>query len=166
VSEATVRRYLADPRFNFPRQGPWTAEHVEGIKRWAADYLQEDRTARHLDAAAVGDLARARIQVAMQLQIARRKMVEAQRAVLEQKYVIREELEKNEARKWEAVKKGLQQIGKALRQRMADESDPAKCQAIIDEAHRELVNRFRGGPPKAPEVGQSEPTKATGGGNE
>jgi hypothetical protein len=141
-----VRRYLADPRCPH-RSGPWTARQVEELRTWAAEFLQEDRSgkASGRDDDEAFNLSRAEKQVNIQLKLQRKRKVEAECSVLEKKYVKRDEHELAHAKKFEAIKKSLQQVAKALRQRLADETDPGRVEEILSTALRAVMNSGFGG---------------------
>jgi predicted RNA-binding protein (virulence factor B family) len=59
--------------------------------------------------------------------------------------VLRSDHEAATARKFKTINKSIQQMGKALKQRLADETDPSAIERIWNEAFRALFNRGFGG---------------------
>lgn len=85
-----------------------------------------------------GNLARARIIAQIRKLVAQEQQLQLEMAIKRDEYVKRAEIEESGALKWRAVRQSFMQVPRALRQILADTSDPAQCEQIVLEALRAI----------------------------
>ena len=146
-SRTAICNFLKDARCPFP-QKPWTPEQATAIRDAMAG-LRTDRNAsqngRHdpksdAESAAARELGRAKLQAEISAIEARDKLLRRRLMEHEGKFILREDAELACAKKLGAIAKGLSNVARATRHQLADESNPARCEEIVNEAHRTLLN--------------------------
>jgi len=146
-SRQTISKFQRDPRCPHPRK-PWSHEQAVEF-RDAMAALRKDRNisqnGRHdpksdAESAAARELGRAKLQAEISAIQSRDKMLQRKLLEHEGKFVLREQAEIECAAKLGAIARGLSNVARATRHRLADESNPARCEEIVNEAHRELLN--------------------------
>ena len=151
VNQTTIREYLANPTFPEP-QGPWDEAMVERCREWQS-LLQADRNKNQAKGGGAGGaggsgefdgiaLARSIKEAELKIKTEKHTTMAIDRRIKEQEYILRAEIESNQAKKFEAVKKSLQQIAKSLRQILADEMDPDMVEQIMLDAFRAVIGGF------------------------
>lgn len=117
-------------------KGPWGSVDLEEIREWRKGF-QENRNTEGI----VGGGTTAELQAAKLLLMKERgQKLRTEREILQQKRVLREEMETERAAQYQVVKRGLMGIPRSLRQILADTSDPAEVERILTEALRSLCN--------------------------
>jgi len=146
-SRQTICKFQRDARCPHPRK-PWSYEQAVEF-RDAMAALRKDRNASQngqhdskddAESAAARELGRAKLQAEISAIQSRDKMLQRKLLEHEGRFILREQAEIECAQKLGAIAKGLSNVARATRHRLADESDPARCEEIVNEAHRELLN--------------------------
>ncbi len=157
----------------FARQAPWPAAHLPKMARWISENLQQDRAREELFEEQAderrkkailedADFATARLDDIEKLiekkglfkvtEYAKLKYIvekaeneKLDRMIKEKAYVRREEIELGDAKKREAIKRGLERIAQGLAPALADAGSRAKCEQLLIGAFRKLCNEGFGG---------------------
>lgn len=158
----------------FAGKAPWFEKDLPAMARWISEHLQEDRARSDADATATR-MARRRQRIEEDKDFANVSLDEAEklietkgldrvtefaklkllveraanerldRMIKEAQYVKREEIDRADAKKREAIKQGLERFAKAMRRPLADETDPGKVEQILLGSFRKLCNEGFGG---------------------
>lgn len=160
-----IAQHLAWREAGLPRKGPWQQEQVPLMAKVIRG-LQEDRNAPATDGGEEkegtepsgnhgwdidklvrsDDLARAKSVAQIKVAIEKTSNLIVDRKIKEREYVARDVAEESGAAKWRAVKAALMQIPKALRQLLADTTDPGKVEDILNTVLRRVCDEgFEGG---------------------
>jgi hypothetical protein len=114
-----------------------------------ASAFQEDRSRGDLtddEETPAKNLVQATAVAKLGVLVERKATLKVNREIKLAQFVAREEAEAAAAVKWRAVKAALQQIPKALRQLLADTTDPGRIEDILAGALRRLCDEaFEGG---------------------
>jgi hypothetical protein len=151
-SHAALARIVKDPRWHaggFSDRAPWPTKQLPAMARLIGSAFQEDRSradAGDEDEAPAKDLVKATAVAKLGVLVERKATLKVNREIKLAQFVAREEAEAAAAVKWRAVKAALQQIPKALRQLLADTSDPGRIEDILATALRRICDdAFEGG---------------------
>lgn len=143
VGPTTVTEYLRDARWPFARRGPWRAGQVPAMRAWRRDTLADnpaERAGKLAEGIGGGGLAQAKTVAQIKVLVEREANLKVNRLIKEREYVQRQEAEEASAKKWLAVRKALGQVPRALRQLLADTTDPVDVERILTEALRAVCN--------------------------
>ena len=166
VSLGAVQKWLEDPRWSeagFSVTGPWGVKEIARQKEWRRDYLQDDRNRetaeREGDGQSPGALTMAKAEkiARIKLLVAKEENLRLEMGIKRGEYVKRGDAESERVAKFLAIKEGLMRVPPALRQLLADTSEPADVERILTEALRALCVEGFGGDAKSvspAEVGQ------------
>jgi hypothetical protein len=165
--KSALAEILKDPRWveaGFAVSAPWLADKLPKMAKWINTQLQEDRSkparpgkrpkpdtkavatveAQGLDEVktliAREGLNRAGFIAKLSVSIERAANLKVDRMIKEREYISRVDAEENDAKKNLAIRQSLQQVPRALRQILADTSDPAEVERILTNALKTLCN--------------------------
>jgi hypothetical protein len=154
VSQQSVSRWIADPRWaeaGFRTNPPWSIAEIARQREWRVQTLQENRATVIDDVAnrdgedlsdlprVNGNLGRMRMIAQIKKLVAQEQLLQLEIAIKRSEYVRREEAEDKQAMKIRALRVGMEQIPKALRQPFAEiGADPEKTQTLLEDALRTL----------------------------
>lgn len=126
----------------FPPTAPWHTSDLSGMAKFISA-LQEDRAAATAD----GSQSLSKMNAAkLALLIERRSTLRLNRRIKKLEYVNRAEHEEARARCHETIKRALMQVPRALRQILADATQPAQVEEVLTSALRTVCNEgFDGG---------------------
>ena len=150
VSRKAVSQYTRRPDWEWGRSGPFP---VRPILAWRDAMLSPNPADAVHDAgdppgsASGGTLQRIRVgkEAALtRVAIERAANLKLDRLVKERQLVSREATEERVARNNNAIRLGLQRIARALRQPLADEEDPEKCEELLLRAFKGLCDHAFG----------------------
>lgn len=174
-SHAALGNIVKDPRWydaGFNSKAPWPEKQLPAMARWIDENLQQDRSREELEEIAEKrrkktiledkDFATASLDdieklidkkgLAKVTEFAKLKRLIEQaenerldRQIKEKTYVKAEAIEQGDAKKREAIKRGLERLAQALRQVLADTTDPGRVEEILTGAFRKLCNEGFGG---------------------
>lgn len=143
VTQQAVSKWIHDPRWSaagFAARGPWKLAELQRQAIWRRDVLQEDRSGDGA-AAMEGGIEKGKLDFAtkvarLNLLVAKKQVLDQQMAIAGGKYVKREEAEEERVKKMLAIKEGLMRVPPALRQLLADTTDPAEVERILEASLR------------------------------
>jgi hypothetical protein len=166
--KSALAEILKDPRWHeagFAVSAPWPADKLPKMAKWINTQLQEDRSkqtapekkskeqktdvvppgeAQGLDEVktliAREGLNRAGFIAKLSVSIERAANLKVDRMIKEREYISRVDAEENDAKKNLAIRQSLQQVPRALRQILADTTDPAEVERILTTALKTLCN--------------------------
>jgi hypothetical protein len=142
-TRGTLSRITNDVRWaeaGFSVSAPWLAADLPAMARHITEERQENRREDGGGERPEGDVHKATNLAKLGLLVSRRKIIDLMREIKNQEYVRREEEEVRRAKQNEAIKHALMQIPRALRQRLADTTDPAEVEEILTVSFRNLCN--------------------------
>ncbi len=156
VTRQAVSKWIADPRWadeGLSTRPPWNPKDIARQKQWREAMLQDVRNKPSGDdgagdaAAAVGvpSIGRAEKVARIKLLVAREEETRVDIAIKKSEYVLRDEVERNEALKWRVVKETFMQLPLVLRVQLAEASEPSKTQEILEFAFRAIFTSFAQG---------------------
>lgn len=151
VSQTAVQKWFADPRWveaGFSTTGPWDAIEIAKQRAWRVDTLRRDPAAgagadAQSDAELELDEGKKKLGQALRVWqlkklVAQTEQINQDVAIKRGEYKKRVDAEQEQALKVRAIKETLMGVPRALRQVLADTTDPAVVDAILTETFRKI----------------------------
>lgn len=154
-NRATVGAWVRREDWPFGNRDLWREQggvDVAAVVKWASERLREDysgsarllpeaKTAGGL-APAVGDEAVAARKTRQGLDEKKSRLLDLRLWAAEGRLIERSEMERLFALRVAAVKGSLLTLGRSLAPQLAASSDPAECERLVSERHREICEVY------------------------
>lgn len=142
MSGKTVSMWVRDARWPFKKRGPWK---VQDIEQWRNDTLAPNPA----DTSPLKNTSTSKLQIAKtaaQIGVLqeRRAKLELERLIAQGEYIRKDEIEARTISNNTAIRVGLVRLARSLRQHLADEDEPHKCEQMLVTAFTRLFDSVLG----------------------
>lgn len=140
VTETSVRRYVADPRWLFARTPPWPDSEVPRMQAWANNELQRpDGDSRAEALAAIQQSPERTLK--LKYMLAKTNKLELEREIMARRYVKREDVYRAFLKRIFAVKRAFANLPEELAPLLAGKEEP-EIRDILRERLTAVLNEF------------------------